>query len=336
MKIAVRDLRPNPFRHLERYPLDPDKVDALVRSIKATEFWDNLLARKSGDTFELAYGHHRYAALKKAGVDEIDIPVRKLDDTTMVQIMALENMEEWGTNALVEQETIRSIVEALGEGRISLPACGKGAGWIRIAPSFTPVPKETSGRPEVFYSAATLAKFTKKPEGRIEAILNTLAAIEKGLVEQEAFEGLSTYQAEAVASQARRVEKETGDTGLAKAIGSRLGSGMRSATGRPPGRGGKTKAQHQAITLSQARGAADQMMASKRRKDAPKSYPSAGKAIPKLAGVIAELPSAAMVSKVQSVIEVRTEIHTKDRAMLVAALRGLAKRVTKLADKLEG
>ena len=92
MRIAVSDLNPNPFRDLKRYPIDQTKVDALVVSIKDTDFWDNLVARKCADGgYELAYGVHRLAALKKAGVKEVDIPVRKLDDTIMLKMMAHEN-----------------------------------------------------------------------------------------------------------------------------------------------------------------------------------------------------------------------------------------------------
>jgi hypothetical protein len=46
---------------------------------------------------------------KRAGVKEVDLPVRDLDDTTMARMMAQENMEEWDSSALVEQETIRAI-----------------------------------------------------------------------------------------------------------------------------------------------------------------------------------------------------------------------------------
>ena len=145
MKIAVRDLLPNPFRHLERYPIDEAKVAALVYSIKDTTFWDNLLARKAPDNAgkkEIAYGHHRLMALKKAGVIEIDIPVRDLDDTTMAKIMAHENMEEWAHSAIIEQETVRAIVEAYGAGRIQLPAIkskdGRGTAAVRNAPFLSP------------------------------------------------------------------------------------------------------------------------------------------------------------------------------------------------------
>jgi hypothetical protein len=51
----------------------------------------------------------------------------------MAKIMAYENQEEWGTNAKVEMETIRSTLRALAEGRIELPLTSKQAGNIRFA-----------------------------------------------------------------------------------------------------------------------------------------------------------------------------------------------------------
>ena len=104
MQIKVKDLKPNPFRHPERYPIRRDKVKALKASIDATSFWDNLVARPSpaNGKCEIAYGHHLLEALKKLKIEEIDIPVRDLDDATMLKIMASENMEEWGANATVE------------------------------------------------------------------------------------------------------------------------------------------------------------------------------------------------------------------------------------------
>ena len=262
MSVAVRDLRPNPFRDLERYPIDADKVTALIQSIRDTQFWDNLLARKSENgAYELAYGVHRLQALKKASVEEVDIPIRKLDDETMIKIMAHENQAEWKLSALVEQETIRAIVLAFGDGKIELPKTTSGRTSARIAPSF--VVSDKSERLDLLYTAATISKFLGGdkagwPDSKVETILGTLAVMEKGLVEREDLEDLTTYQAEQVARQANRVEKETGDKTLAKNIGKKLGAGMRkgAGTGRP-GRGGKPKGTTQAISLHGAKRAAD-------------------------------------------------------------------------------
>lgn len=113
MKVKVADLVANPFRKIERYPIDDTKVEALKTSIKETTFWDNILARKRNGKIEIAYGHHRLQALRKLGIKQVDIPVRDLDDATMIKIMANENMDSWGLNPVVVNETVLAVKEFL-------------------------------------------------------------------------------------------------------------------------------------------------------------------------------------------------------------------------------
>jgi ParB/Sulfiredoxin domain len=344
MKIAVSDLRPNPFRDLKRYPIDQTKVDALVASIKDTDFWDNLVARKDTDgSYELAYGIHRLHALKKAHIAEIDIPVRKLSDTVMAKMMAHENQTEWSHSAVVAQETIRAIVKAFADKRIELPSIARsGPGTTRFAPSFTVSGNNDSGRPESSYSAATLSKFLGGEkagwsESKIEAILNTLATVEQELVAQDDLEGLTTHQADMVARQAKRVAKETGDEKLAKTISRRLADGMRSGTGQKPGIGGRKKTNQQAITYHGAKRAADEMMGSHRRKVEPKKMPPIEKFSEQLCKSIGEsFPTETMQAKLDAILQYRDELPAGLRTALIRSLRSLATRATKFADKLEG
>ncbi len=112
MKIQVKDLGPNPYRKIESYPIDKDKVERLKNSIKEKSFWDNILARKVNGKYQLAYGHHRLQALKELGIEEIDIPVRELSDATMLQIMAEENLD-WSTAPAVMIQTIQAAKDFL-------------------------------------------------------------------------------------------------------------------------------------------------------------------------------------------------------------------------------
>jgi len=113
-KIPFKQLRPNPFRDLAHYPIHRDKVEALKASIRTTGFWDNLLVRKAGANFEVAYGHHRLEALKElvkeSVIDddfELELPVRNLDDAAMIRVMASENLEEYRVTADLIDETVR-------------------------------------------------------------------------------------------------------------------------------------------------------------------------------------------------------------------------------------
>ena len=113
MKIRVSELEPNPFRRINQYPIEREKVEALKTSISETSFWDNMLVRKRNGKYQIAYGHHRLAALRELEVENVDVPVRELDDATMLRIMASENLEGWGTNPAVAIETVLATKEFL-------------------------------------------------------------------------------------------------------------------------------------------------------------------------------------------------------------------------------
>lgn len=109
MKIKVSDLEPNPFRNIGKYPISRAKIDSLKTSIELTTFWDNILARPRPThkgKYQIAYGHHRLVALKELKTRKVDIAVRDLDDFTMLQIMANENLDEWGARPEVLNETV--------------------------------------------------------------------------------------------------------------------------------------------------------------------------------------------------------------------------------------
>jgi len=64
---------------------------------------------------ELAYGHHRWVAVDRAGFEEIDIPVKVIEDEIMLQIMANENKGDWQSNMAVILETVRQVKNTLHE-----------------------------------------------------------------------------------------------------------------------------------------------------------------------------------------------------------------------------
>jgi len=132
MKVQIKDLKPNPFRDMENYPIDRGKVQALINSIDETGFWDNILARKNNSKMEIAYGHHRLVALQEYYKDEpdkvVDVPVKKLNDEKMIKIMANENNESWGTSTKVIDETVRVTKKFLEEHtEIALKYFDKGS-----------------------------------------------------------------------------------------------------------------------------------------------------------------------------------------------------------------
>ena len=115
MKIKLIDIEPNPYRHIDKYPIDRAKVERFKTSITEKTFWDNLLVRPHPTVkgkYQLAYGHHRWTALKELGYKELDLPCKAIDDSTMIQIMAEENLD-WSTSPGVILATVQVAKEYL-------------------------------------------------------------------------------------------------------------------------------------------------------------------------------------------------------------------------------
>src|SRR2546421_12530110 len=102
-QFAIKDIKANPFRHIERYPIHREKVAKLRESIRQTDFWDNVVGRSRDGKAEIAYGHHRLVALKEefGPNHKVDLIIKKLPDATMIQIMAQENMQDGESDAAV-------------------------------------------------------------------------------------------------------------------------------------------------------------------------------------------------------------------------------------------
>ena len=164
---ALSEISPNPFRHVDRYPINQEKVAQLRASIRETGFWDNVVARVGAAGPEIAYGHHRLEAAKQElGPDhEIDLIVRDLSDEMMLKIMANENMEEWRTSFSVIMETVEAVVEAYGANQIELEtpnSITRGDGnWkgVRDAPNFVCLDSSSRSRVQNPYTPRTVARF---------------------------------------------------------------------------------------------------------------------------------------------------------------------------------
>ena len=212
MKIKLQDVLPNPFRDMDRYPVNQAKIDQLTRSIESTGFWDNVVARQVGNKVEVAYGHHRLSALK-AMYDpnvEFDWIVRDLDDETMLRMMADENLQEWEHSSAIVRETVRAVVLAAASGAIYLqPPTDRNHEQWRYAPSFV-AGKMVSSRDAHPYNAESIAKFLGQTSRSslnatgIKYALRALSLIEAGHVLEKEFAGLSAYKCRPLIEEAEK------------------------------------------------------------------------------------------------------------------------------------
>jgi hypothetical protein len=211
-RIAIGELRPNPFRRLDEYPIVREKVDALKRSIASTGFWGTIVGRPADDgRVEIAFGHHRLVSLRESlgPEQEVEIIVRELTNEDMLRMMADENLEEWGSSGWVEIETVRATIDAHGRGLISLP---------RI-PDATPktlirhVPRDSLERPYTKTSVAQFLGWTDRasngglqPNDACIIAFDGIDALEDRIPTKPQLYSLSRYKMKELVQGARRVE----------------------------------------------------------------------------------------------------------------------------------
>ena len=229
VKIKLSDVKPNPNRDLAFNPYNEEKIAALMASIGETGFWTNVIVREQGNSYEQAYGHHRIESARRCGITEADFVVRELDENMMLKMMELENQEDYRYCPLSLLESVKAVVKALAEGRITLsckveegaPQAAVAAdAYLRYAPSFMPgirPPKVEGCFP---YSTTDVARFLgmiKKPKregvapsSKVIAALDALyllevKAINVATIKDMNWSQLSRYVADAKAHRERTV-----------------------------------------------------------------------------------------------------------------------------------
>lgn len=89
-------------------PTNPRKIfgelGELVEGIRAHGILQPLLARPKGKAYELVFGHRRLRAAKVAGIAEVPVMVRELDDETALEMQLIENAQREDIHPLEEAD----------------------------------------------------------------------------------------------------------------------------------------------------------------------------------------------------------------------------------------
>jgi len=102
-----------PGRHQPRRRFDEKGMAELARSIKENGLLQPILVRPwegKGGKFELVAGERRWRAAQKAGLKEVPIIVRKLDDSKALELSLVENLQREDLNPIDEAEGFRWLI----------------------------------------------------------------------------------------------------------------------------------------------------------------------------------------------------------------------------------
>jgi len=109
--IKLDELRSNPYQ--PRKVFDEKALEELSSSIKEHGVFQPIIVKKSIKGYEIIAGERRVKASLMAGLTEIPAIVRTFNDTQMMEIALLENLQRENLNALEEANAYKKLIETL-------------------------------------------------------------------------------------------------------------------------------------------------------------------------------------------------------------------------------
>jgi len=117
---GIEEIRPN--RSQPRKHFDESKLQELADSIKAKGVLEPLIVKKAADGYELIIGERRWRAAQKAGLKEVPVLVKEMDDREVLEVSLIENVQRDDLNPLEEAGAYIRLVEEFGISQEELGA----------------------------------------------------------------------------------------------------------------------------------------------------------------------------------------------------------------------
>ncbi|HEU4586559.1 MAG TPA: ParB/RepB/Spo0J family partition protein [Gemmatimonadaceae bacterium] len=109
--LPVADIRPNPYQ--PRKEFRPEELEELKSSLRASGLLQPITVRKSqsGGGYELIAGERRLRAATALGWTEIPAVIKEIDDTTLLTLALVENLQRADLNPLEEAEGYQRLID---------------------------------------------------------------------------------------------------------------------------------------------------------------------------------------------------------------------------------
>ncbi|MCQ2974656.1 MAG: ParB/RepB/Spo0J family partition protein [Bacteroidales bacterium] len=107
--VDISKIEPNPTQ--PRTDFDEEKIQELSTSIKTLGIIQPLTLRKIGDKFQIISGERRYRASKLAGLEKVPAYITDVDDSTMLQMALVENIQREDLNCIEVALTYNRLID---------------------------------------------------------------------------------------------------------------------------------------------------------------------------------------------------------------------------------
>ena len=106
--LNVNELEPSPYQ--PRKEFNQEALNALVVSIKEKGVLQPLLVRKNGEKYEIIAGERRWRASKLAGITEVPVIEKEMDNQEVLEVALIENLLRENLSAIEEAEGFNRLI----------------------------------------------------------------------------------------------------------------------------------------------------------------------------------------------------------------------------------
>lgn len=193
--ISVEVLQPGKYQ--PRQGMDDTALEELADSIRAQGVIQPLLIRPIGpkgadQRYEIIAGERRFRAAQMAGLSEVPVIVREVDDQAALAMALIENLQREDLTALEEAQGIDRLIREFG---LTHEHAARAVGRSRSATS------NLLRLLQLPVAVQTMMREGKIDAGHARALLPLAPAHQRALAEKIVAEGLSVRDAERLVSK---------------------------------------------------------------------------------------------------------------------------------------
>ncbi|KIC38425.1 chromosome partitioning protein ParB [Ruegeria sp. ANG-R] len=186
LTVPIEKLQANPDQPRRRFA--QEQLDELAASVKEKGIIQPLIVRNiAGGQYEIVAGERRWRAAQMAQLHDIPVIVREFDDTEVLEVAIIENIQRADLNAVEEAAGFKQLMDRFGHTQEKLAeALGKSRSHIANLLRLLSLPMDVQ----------SLVIEGKLSAGHARALIT--AEDPSGLAKQVVCEGLSVRATEAL------------------------------------------------------------------------------------------------------------------------------------------
>jgi ParB family chromosome partitioning protein len=190
-RISIDSLQVGKYQ--PRTGMDPARLTELAESIRAQGVIQPIVAREIGrNKFEIIAGERRWRAARQAGLAEVPVVLRDVDDRSVIAMALIENIQREDLNPLEEAVALSRLIDEFSlTHQNAAEAVGRSRAAVSNLLRLLELPEEIR----------SLLEARQLEMGHARALLTLAAPAAIGLAREAAENGLSVREVERRAQQ---------------------------------------------------------------------------------------------------------------------------------------